>query len=77
MSFLFPFPQDGRVHREDELKEFMASLKSPVQRGPRLNTLDGTSTPAEQAVQDGVPETTPGPDIPRRNIVFPDPVAFR
>lgn len=76
MTFLFPFPQDGRVHRDEDISELMASLKNANQRTARSDTINGTATPAEQPIQD-VADTTPGVAIARRNVVFPDPVAFR
>ncbi|KND91321.1 Protein STB2 [Tolypocladium ophioglossoides CBS 100239] len=39
--------------------------------------MDGISTPQEGQTQDSAITSPPGPPVPLRNIVLPDPVAFR
>ena len=77
MSFFFALPPEGRPqsyrHAEDTLSVPKNAL---TQRSTRM-TPDSSSTPAETVSNGGAAEASPDPLLPRKNIVFPDPVAFR
>ncbi|PNY28016.1 Protein STB2 [Tolypocladium capitatum] len=71
MSFM---PQEGRLQREDD---FLSPQRGAAQRSLRQSPMDATSTSQEGQTQDGAIASPPGPPAPLRNIVVPDPVAFR
>ncbi|ODA81048.1 hypothetical protein RJ55_04010 [Drechmeria coniospora] len=74
MSLMPPLSQEGRLRREDEP---LLSRKGSAQPSLRPAPADGTSTHLERPVNDRVVSSSPGPAITWRNIVLPDPVAFR
>lgn len=74
MSFLFAVPPDTRpqtYHRDPD----GPLVPKPTTTHSSKN--DGTSTPAESINHSVASDPSPAPSIPRKNIVFPDPVAFR
>ncbi|KAH7319998.1 hypothetical protein B0I35DRAFT_392019 [Stachybotrys elegans] len=73
MAFLLAIPPDTRFRGDDD---FVSSTKASGVRAPRT-PLDSASTQAEIQGQDGMPELTPASTMPRRQLVLPDPVAFR
>ncbi|KAK5992673.1 Protein STB2 [Cladobotryum mycophilum] len=78
MSFMPSFSQDGRVHRDDE---YLATGRSPDWRATRSFPLNGNLNPAEMQAAEVMYQAA-GPAgsssaLPRRLLVFPDPIAFK
>ncbi|PHH91637.1 hypothetical protein CDD83_10923 [Cordyceps sp. RAO-2017] len=73
-SLTLPTHQDGRLHRDDEP---LASRAGTPARPSRPGPPDGASAPQDPPVQDGVVPPAFAAPIQRRNLVFPDPIAFR
>lgn len=76
MSFFFSLPPDGRPppHRDDDL---LAISKQTSLRSPKGIHADGTTVPVESLAHHISADPARAAALPRKNIVFPDPVAFR
>ncbi|KAG9255906.1 uncharacterized protein F5Z01DRAFT_650504 [Emericellopsis atlantica] len=81
MSFFFATPPDGArpytYHRETSEDLLTAPRTISTQQTARSSPQNGSSTANSASNPVSRVESSSAPSIPRRNIVFPDPVAFR
>ncbi|KAJ3473699.1 hypothetical protein NLG97_g10174 [Lecanicillium saksenae] len=75
MSFMMPVPtsQDGRP-RDDEPP---APTRGIERRASRAGARDGQNPATDAQIQDAAAQALATAVIPRKHVIFPDPVAFR
>lgn len=80
MSFLLAYPPDGRYQyypNQRDIDELPVPRQTATHRSSRSAASDVAVAYSESAPQSAAAGPLSGPSIPRKNIVFPDPVAFR
>jgi type II secretory pathway pseudopilin PulG len=82
MAFRFGVPNDARIHREEELAAARLAYQQQQQqhqdRSSRQHRApDGTPPDRKQDASVEPASPSPSPQAKKRNVVFPDPVAFR
>lgn len=76
MTLLSPAFAAGRAQTREG--DVIASARSSSNRLSRPNTVDSAGTPAEPSVSNNTFEAASSASVlPRKNVVLPDPVAFR
>ncbi|KAI9171659.1 Protein STB2 [Paramyrothecium foliicola] len=71
MAFLLPYGHDGRPYRSDDLH------RGASYRTSRAAAAEGLSTTADSHTSEVAADKAAFAAIPKKHIVFPDPVAFR
>jgi hypothetical protein len=76
MAFLFAAPAtDASFHREDNhISPGRATQQRKANKGPLT---DGPRSSMDGQVQEGAQDALAADSTQRRNVVFPDPLAFR
>jgi hypothetical protein len=76
MAFLFAGPAtDASFHRDEDY--ISAGRAAQLRKNNKGAALDGPRSSMEAQHQDGAQDATTAAAIQRRNVVFPDPLAFR
>lgn len=75
MSFFFAVPPDVRPQNYQRDTEGLSAAKQTTTHSS--SKTEGTATPSEPISHSTTTDPSSGPPLPRKNIVFPDPVAFR
>lgn len=76
MAFLFAAPTpEAVVHRDEDY--LSAGRTTQSRRMNKVVTHDGTRRSLDMQTQDPAQDTATAAAILRRNVVFPDPLAFR